>query len=357
MKGNNFITDLPYITKELPGVGGKIREKMEHFSVEEIPLYNPGGDGNHLYVNITREGMTTRDIQKRLADVFNAKPEKVGCAGLKDKNAKVTQTFSIEVGNQESDFVEDFLQEAMEKITQTLPVTVNWARLHNNKIRAGHLIGNRFKIRITNLTIEPIVALERAKAIANQINRAGVPNFYGPQRFGFDGENVSRGLEIIRGEYSPDDKWLRRLLISSYQSYLCNRYLGKRVETGNFSRILEGDIAKKHDTGGLFKVENSLKEQFRYDSNEISFTAPIYGPGMTETTGIAAKMEAQVLKESGVTMKQLEKAGASGTRRLGRIFAPDMVIRGEANALALTFSLPKGAFATIILREIMKTDF
>jgi tRNA pseudouridine13 synthase len=357
MKDNNFITDLAYITKELPGVGGKIREKAEYFSVEEIPLYNPSGDGNHLYVNLTREGMTTRDIQKHLAGIFNVKPEKVGCAGMKDKNAKVIQTFSIEVGNQESDFVEDFIQDSMEKITQTLSVTVNWARLHNNKIRIGHLIGNMFKIRITGLSMEPIIALERANAIANQINKTGVPNFYGPQRFGFDGENVDRGLEIIQGKYSPDDKWLRRLLISSYQSYLCNRYLAKRVETGNFARILEGDIAKKHDTGGMFKVEDSTKEQPRYDSNEISFTAPIYGSGMTETTGIAGKMEAQVLEESEVTMEQLDKAGANGTRRLGRIFVPDIVIKGEENTLILTFSLPKGAFATTILREIMKTDF
>ncbi|MFC2143894.1 tRNA pseudouridine(13) synthase TruD [Candidatus Aenigmatarchaeota archaeon] len=353
----DYITDLPHITPDLKGTGGKIREKNEYFQVEEIPLYEPSGSGNHLYVNVTREGITTRDLQERFAEVFNVKPDKVGCAGMKDKNAKVTQTFSVEVGKTEEDMMDDFLEETMEKIAQALPVTVNWVRMHNNKLRVGHLIGNRFTIRITGLQMEPIVALERARVIADKIRVIGLPNFYGPQRFGFRGENVSKGLDIILNKYRLDDKWLRRLLVSSYQSYLCNRYLAKRIEKGFFGKILKGDIAKKHETGGLFEVQDPIIEQPRYERNEISFTAPIYGSDMKPVTGEAADLEAEVLRDAGMTMDQLNKAGANGTRRPGRIFPKDINIGKDPDypeSLTVTFTLPKGGFATTFLREIMK---
>jgi tRNA pseudouridine13 synthase len=351
-----FDMELPYITGELEGTGGRIREKSGHFVVEEVPLYEPSGDGGHLYVNITREGMTTREIQKMLADLFGVRVEKVGAAGMKDKNARATQTFSIEVGRTESDMLDDFLEESMEKINETLPVTVNWSRMHGNKLRTGHLLGNRFTITITDIRTEPIVALERARAITGRLMETGVPNFYGPQRFGFGGDNVAKGLAIIRGEMEVDDRWLRRLLVSSYQSYLCNRYLAARIGSGLFGRILEGDIAKKYETGGLFRVEDPAREQPRYESMEISFTAPIYGADMMEAAGPAGELEARILDESGTTMKQLAEAGAGGTRRLGRVLLKDVDIRASGGGILISFFLPKGAFATTVLREIMKTE-
>ncbi|UCD07689.1 MAG: tRNA pseudouridine(13) synthase TruD [Candidatus Aenigmatarchaeota archaeon] len=352
MASEKFRMELPYVTQDLPGVDGKIRERNDHFIVEEVPLYEPSGEGEHLYVNITREGMTTREIQEKLAEVFDVEVEGVGCAGMKDKYARATQTFSVGIGKMESESLED----VEEKITENLPVTVNWLQMHTNKLRAGHLLGNRFTIKITNLKDELIVALERARVIADRIKEKGLPNFYGPQRFGLNGENVSKGFEIIQGNYSVDDKWLRRLLISSYQSYLCNRYLAKRLESKLFDKILRGDVAKKYDTGGLFEVEDPAAEQSRYEEKEISFTAPIYGSNMMEATGPSGEMEAEVLKEFGITIEKLSSAGANGTRRLGRVMVSDLELRGVEDGLVVKFFLPKGAFATTVLREIMKKD-
>jgi len=344
--------DLPYITSDLPGIGGRIRDKPDHFVVEEIPLYEPKGEGEHLYVNLTREGLTTRDMQRQLAILFGLRVDAVGFAGMKDKYARSTQTFSVTVGRVNADFVEG----AVARIGSSLPVTVNWARLHKNKLKPGHLLGNKFTVIVTKLGLSQDEALGRAQVIADRLRESGVPNFFGSQRFGHYGNNVRRGLEIIRGQYRVSDRWLRRLLISSYQSYLCNRYLVHRLESGNFDRILTGDVAKRYATGGMFQVEDGVKEQPRYEAHEISFTAPIYGSEMWSATGPAGELEAEVLAEAGITLEQLEKAGVKGTRRLGRLLSSDLVENMAPQGLEIRFSLPKGAFATTVLREIMKVD-
>ncbi|RME65872.1 MAG: tRNA pseudouridine(13) synthase TruD [Caldilineae bacterium] len=343
---------LPYITEDLPGVGGVLRADPGHFVVEEIPLYPASGQGQHLYVNITKEGLTTREVQQGLARVFGVPNRDVSSAGLKDKHARTTQTFSVLVGHVD----EAFVQAAPARITEQLPVQVNWAKLHGNKLKKGHLLGNRFTITVTDLAVEPAAALARAQAIADALRQRGAANFYGPQRLGENGDNVRRGLEVLAGERSVRDRWLRNLLLASVQSYLCNRYLVRRIAQGWYGCLLRGDIAKKYDTGGLFVVEDPAAEQDRYAAQEISFTAPIYGPKMWEAEDQAAALEAEVLAESGLTMEQLGKARLTGTRRLGRLRLTDLAVEMASEGLVVTFSLPKGAFATVVLREFMKTE-
>ena len=190
---------LPYITKDLPGIGGKIRQQPSHFIVEEIPIYDPQGIGNHLYVNITKENLTTREVQLRLADLFEIKPEEVGKAGLKDKYAVTTQTFSVLFNDRASP------EEVMPIIEDNIPVKVNWAKYHNNKIRAGHLQGNKFTILIT----EVAGSSEEAKSIADRINETGLPNFYGVQRTGKEGENIYQGWLILKKKKRLGNRWLR----------------------------------------------------------------------------------------------------------------------------------------------------
>jgi len=340
---------LPCITPDLPGIGGKIKERPEHFIVEELPLYRPEGSGQHLYINLTRENLTTLELQKKLADLFGLRPSSVGFAGIKDKHARTTQTFSLMVGRAE----EGFLNTVKKKIEESLPVTVNWASLHRNKLRRGHLLGNRFAITITGLS-EPKKALVQARKIADRLKRTGLPNYFGPQRFSKD--NIRRGLDIIKGK-KTGSRWLRRFFISSYQSYLCNCYLARRLEMGLFDRILPGDIAKKYSTGGLFQVKDVREARLRYERGEISFTAPIFGSRMRPATGPARELEQAVLEQSDVTLEQLREAGAKGTRRLGRLLVQNLELKLVPEGLLLTFSLPKGAFATTVLREIMKNDF
>lgn len=350
--------ELPYITKALPGIGGELRATPEHFLVEELALYHPQGDGQHLYVNLTKVGVTTKEIQEQLARLFQLRASEVSFAGMKDKQARTTQTFSLNVGHIAPGTVEQYVADAMQRIRDTLGVEVHWADLHRNKLRLGHLLGNRFVITITNLEFSLDESVARARAIIGEMARVGVPNFFGPQRFGATGSNVRQGAAMLLGERNKSARWLRRLLATAYQSYLCNRYLARRVEMGAFAHLLAGDVAKKHATGGMFAVEDVEVEQPRYVAQEISFTAPMYGPKMWAATGAAAELEAAVLAESPVTMEHFAAFGVEGTRRLGRLLLPDCNVEanGALNGVTVSFSLPKGAFATTILREIMKVD-
>lgn len=357
--------DLPYITKDLPGIGGQLRATPDHFLVEELALYTPQGDGQHLYVNLTKVGLTTNEVQEQLARLFKVRSNEVGFAGMKDKQARTTQTFSLNVGHQAqaAGGAEEFVASSIQRIRDNLAVEVNWADLHRNKLRLGHLLGNRFVITITNVTGTNVPgdlheAVARAQAIVQEMMRVGVPNFFGPQRFGATGSNVRQGMAMLLGERPKSARWLRRLLATAYQSYLCNRYLARRVEMGAFAHLLAGDVAKKHATGGMFSVVDATVEQPRYVAQEISFTAPMYGPKMWAATDAAAQLEAEVLAESPVTLAHFEAAHVEGTRRLGRLLLPDCTV--EANetlqGVTVSFSLPKGAFATTILREVMKVD-
>lgn len=343
---------LPFISKDLPGVGGSLRATPEHFVVEEIPLYEASGEGQHLYVNITKEGLTSRDVELGLARVFGVANRDVGSAGMKDKHARTTQTFSLLVGHVD----EAFVQAAPARIAEKLPVTVNWARLHKNKLKRGHLLGNRFTITITDLPASPQNALPHAQAIVGLLQNRGLPNFYGPQRLGRDGANVVRGRALLLGEERVNDRWLRNLLLASVQSYLCNRYLARRIAQSDYDSLLLGDIAKKVDTGGLFEVTDVAAETPRYLAQEISFTAPIYGPDMWAATGPAGALEAEVLAGHGFTIEQMGKARLAGTRRMGRLRLTDLSVEAAPAGLVVRFSLPKGAFATTLLRELMKND-
>lgn len=344
---SDIFLDLPYITKDYPGIGGKIRQKTSHFTVEEIPLYTPSGIGKHLYLNITKENITTREVQLKLAELFNLRPEEIGKAGLKDKFATTTQNFSVLFeGDQPSP------NKIKKIVEEEIQVKVNWAKYHNNKLRAGHLKGNRFKIIITEIEKD---ANEKAMKILNRINQVGVPNYYGIQRIGEKGGNVIQGWLILKGKKRLQNKWLRKYLLSSYQSYLCNLYLTERVERGLFNTLLYGDLAKKHDTGGIFLVDNLYIEQERFDNKEISFTAPMFGYKMRETKHHSHELEKLILDRASLNMLDFRKNRVKGTRRIGRII-PTIKMKEKSIGIELVFSLPKGSFATIVLREFMKND-
>jgi len=338
----------PYITPNLEGIGGRIRARPEDFRVEEIAQYQPTGKGSHLYVNITKKNKTTRQVQKKIAEIFNLRPQNIGTAGLKDKNAITTQTFSILFEKNDVS-----AEDAVKRIDGKMEVEVNWAKFHTNKFRAGHLLGNRFTITISDIRIPRRKAFERATLIAEQIHLHGMPNYYGDQRLGRRGKNVLEGWEILNGEKRFKDRWLSKLLVASYQSYLCNRYIAERVRRGLFDKLLLGDIAKKHETGGIFWVNDLKVDQPRFESKEISFTAPIFGYKMSHPLDESAKLETEIFEESGMSMKTFKRMKITGTRRFGRL-APEIEITENQRGIQLDFMLHKGAFATTLLREFMK---
>ena len=344
--------NLPYISSDLPGIGGVLRAAPDDFVVEEVPLYEAQGDGQHLYVNITKVGLTTKEVQIGLERLFGLNKGDVSFAGMKDKRARTTQTFSLSVGHKPPVFAEM----AGARIEASLPVTVNWVRFHRNKLKPGHLLGNRFVIRIRDVSAAPKEALPQAQAIVERLKAVGLPNYFGSQRLGEGGANVRQGWAILHGERGKRDRWLQRFLISAYQSYLCNRYLAERLQRGYFGQLLAGDVAKKYATGGMFDVVDVAAEQPRYAAQEISFTAPLYGPRMWMAKDDAAELENEVLQHAQVTLEDFGRVHVEGTRRMGRLLVTDLAVAADDEGLVLRFELRKGAFATTVLREVMKVD-
>jgi tRNA pseudouridine13 synthase len=342
--------ELPMITPDLPGIGGEIKQEPFHFIVEELPLYEPQGRGAHLYIRIQREGMTTRDVVKALSREFKLPQSQIGYAGLKDKEARCTQTFSLAIPDIDKN-------EAKKNAIESMGLDVLWVKRHANKLKRGHLLGNRFEVLLSGVGEN---ALNQAQAVAEALGKRGLPNYFGAQRFGAAGDNAEAGRRLIKinGSKGPRQKWLRGLMLNAFQSELFNRWLADRVHRGEFVNLLLGDIAKKTYTGGLFEVEEPLVEQPRLDRGEITYTGPIYGHKMRMATAVAGERESQVLEAEGVSLAELKKAGLKGTRRPARLMPGPIEISphsdGDVPALWFSFALPKGSYATTLLREFIK---
>jgi tRNA pseudouridine13 synthase len=336
---------LPLITGDLPRISGRIKSEPSHFSVTEIPLYDAVGEGEHIYVTFTREGWNTRDLVKELSHLFGVRSIDVGYAGLKDRNALARQTLSIHHPSLS-------VEEAARIVVEIPRVSGVTARRHTNKLRLGHLKGNRFRIVVSDPLPD---ALERAMAIRERILNDGIPNYYGEQRFGRYGDNAERGREILAGRQRAKG-WLRTFLLSAYQSELFNRWLALRISEGLFLTLLEGDIAQKYDSGGLFVVEEPDAEMERFRRGEISHTGPMYGKKMKRAQGRPLELENRILIEDGISEEVFARAGLDGTRRTGRILLSEIAITQRDSGILFDFALPPGSFATVVLREFTGAD-
>jgi tRNA pseudouridine13 synthase len=337
---------VPLVTAGFPGTGGALKAQPADFVVEEVPLYEACGAGEHVYVTHRRSGRATREVVLALAAAFRIPPRDVGYAGLKDKRAVATQTFSLPLPASVA------LDDVERRIANEVGGDVLAVKRHGNKLRRGHSLGNRFTVRIAGVHQG---ALERARAIAAELERAGVPNAFGPQRYGLDGGNARAGRDLLEAGVRARRGWLADLQRSAWQSSLFDRWLALRMERGSFERIVAGDVAKKLDNGALFDVRDEAAENERLLRREITYTGPIFGARMRAASGAAAALEDEVFAESGMTREALSLARLEGTRRAGRIFADELAIEPLEGALKVTFRLQKGSYATVVLREITKT--
>lgn len=337
---------LPFISSGIPSIGGGVIDGPDSFNVEEVPLYEPSGVGEHIYLHITRRGWSTRDIQKRLSAILNVHESAVGYAGLKDKNAVVTQTFSLHIVSPTED------EMVAEKVKEIPEVQLLWQKRHGNKLRLGHLKENKFIIRLSGTAPDALELAGRTRAFLEQ---TGMPNYYGFQRFGSKGDNPEKGRDVISGKYRPG-KWLRKLLLSSYQSELFNRYLASRINRGYFTELLQGDLAKKTESGGLFEVIELDRERGRFESNEICYTGPMFGKKMPLPQGVPGEMEEEILREENIKREDFDRAGLDGSRRPGRIMLDSVKIEALDGGLEFRFSLPPGSYATSLLREFVKDE-
>ena len=331
--------DFPPLSNHLPGTGGKLRGKLEDFQVEELPLYVPQGSGSHAYARVEKRGLTTRDlILALLAEGLQEK--EIGVAGLKDKYAVTNQWLSVPQRHAAALKALDKLEGA--RVLET--------SRHKNKLGIGHLKGNRFKLRVRET--EP-GAVQKAKVILEYLKKLGVPNYFGPQRFGRFGTNAVDGYKLIQGEKVPGGHRLKRFFVSALQSLVFNRLLAKRIELGLFDDVVLGDWAKKVDTGGVFKVEAEVESE-RAKRFEISATLPLYGKKVRVSEMRAGELEIQALDY--YNLRWTNFTGRRGDRRLSRLSLGEVDLQPKDNGYSISFDLQKGAFATSILREIMKTE-
>jgi tRNA pseudouridine13 synthase len=336
---------LPLITRDLPGIGGRIKERPEDFEVEEIPAYVPSGTGTFFYLWIEKTDMGAEYFVRQVARRLGIAPGEVGTAGMKDRRAVTRQLVSVPESC--ADRVPDLEGDGLHVLQVSR---------HNNKLRPGHLAGNRFRILIREVDAD---AEKKIKPLIEQLQKHGLPNYYGAQRFGRDGETLTLGMAILRGAHKGSrarNPFLRKLAISAAQSALYNRYLAQRIADGLYERVLSGDVMYKRTTGGLFVAAEVALEQPRYDARETVPAGPIFGRKMFAASQDAAGREAAVLEAAGLSTANFEGLGklAQGTRRQIAVYVSDLAAVREAEGMRLTFTLPAGSYATILLEEIIK---
>ncbi len=389
----------------IPGV---IKERHEDFVVEEIPAYEPGGQGDHVYFGIEKRGISTMRAVRKIAGALGVKPSGIGIAGMKDARGITRQMMSLEHVDPDSVLALD------------LPgIRVLWVKRHRNKLKIGHLRGNRFVIRVRNTEPERI---DQVKDLLRELHERGVPNYFGPQRFGLRGDTWEVGRALILGDFEkavklvcgsprgsdggeelnarrlfeegnleesaaawprglsdnarlckvlsrrPDepgraimasDKRMLRLYASAYQSYLFNRIVAERIDRLDVMEV--GDLAWKHDKGVVFTVDDEDAENLRASRLEISPSGPLYGKKMSWPSGEAGVREKALLVEEGLSVEDFPGSGplkcTGGRRPLRFIFTDPHARTGEdehGEYIEMSFTLPAGCYATVLLAEIFE---
>jgi tRNA pseudouridine13 synthase len=338
----------PFLTSDIPGIGGRIRFAPEDFQVEERPLYLPCGEGEHLYVTITKRGLSTPDLVRRLSSSLGIKAQAIGVAGLKDARAVTTQMVSLQ--GVTPDQVSGLK-------TDDAILSLRILGRHRNRLRTGHHAGNRFRLVIRNVAEH---AAETVPAILHQLSTRGMPNYFGPQRQGKRGDNYEVGAALLYDARRREkmNRATRIWYLNTYQSHLFNRILARRVNS--IDRVFVGDWATKLENGACFEVDDAEKEQPRVDRFEISPTGILFGSRVSWASGEPGQIEEAVIAEAGTTKETLVAAakacGFRGERRALRVPLAELEWSLSGDSLALSFSLPPGAYATSVLRELMKAS-
>jgi len=395
---------LSWLTEDSPGIGGIYKQTAEDFQVNEIPLYPCSGEGEHIYLWIEKSGITTLNLLSQLAKGLKIKERDLGYAGLKDARALTRQMISV----------------PFSQLDQIGKLNLNNAKIlqinrHGNKLRLGHLSGNHFTITVRETDSE---ALPRAKRILEQLQKRGVPNLFGEQRYGILGNSAQLGQLLLQKKFPEfcreflgdpqlirnrdwkeaaeqyrqghiqvafdklpggmDDerrllqillkgkshrtavyslpKKLLRLFLSAAQSQFFDQLLQQRLP--DLDRLIDGDVAVKHVNGACFRVEHAATEQPRADNFEISPSAPLFGSKVMLATGIPGRMELSLLEAGRLTpgsWKLGDGLTMSGERRPLRVpLNNSEIINSGENFITFSFSLPKGSYATSVLRELIK---
>jgi tRNA pseudouridine13 synthase len=318
----------------------RIRVRPEDFRVEEVPLYPPSGEGSHTFVRIEKRLRTTEEVSRALARVAGVRPGDVGYAGRKDRVAITTQWFSVP--GLDPDRAHDL----------ELPgARVLEAVAHGHKLRTGQLRGNRFDLVVRDVDearcARIAVRLEEAR-------RRGLPNRFGAQRYGRAGDNVARARLLLSGEKQVRSRRDARFLLSALQSAVFDTVLADRPVPLDTLEV--GDVAVRHDSGGLFVVEDADAEAARAEAFEISATGPIFGHRVVSAEGEPGRREAAALRAHDldpVALPKLPGVRLRGARRALRVRPEDAGMERVEAGVRLRFTLPAGSYATVVLEELL----
>ncbi|NOX67710.1 MAG: tRNA pseudouridine(13) synthase TruD [Gammaproteobacteria bacterium] len=317
---------------------GQLRVEPQDFEVVEIPSFELQGEGEHDYLYIEKTDANTPWVARALARHAAVPVRDVGYAGMKDRRAVTRQWFSV---RRPGGVKADWQQLALEG------VSVLEIRRHNRKLRRGAHHGNRFKIRIRDLSDPDSTVQARLEAISE----AGVPNYFGEQRFGRNGSNIGLAERLFARKRMPREQ--RSIALSAARALIFNEVLSARVLAGNWNTILAGEVANLDGSGSLFPVTDADTDlQQRCRDFDIHPTGPLWGKGAPTTIGEVAEIEMQAAAHHEKLTTGLEKMTDEGRRAL-RLVVRDLNWEWRADNLVLEFSLFRGGFATAVLREIL----
>ena len=336
------------------------KQSKDDFVVTEIPLYEFSGEGEHMILKIRKKDLATWDALEIIAKNIGCKNREIGYAGLKDKNAMTIQYISIHRSYE--DKINNFIHPQIKILEKTY---------HNNKIKIGHLKGNRFFIRLKRVTPMHNIKLESA---LRQIAINGMANYFGYQRFGLDGDNYKKGQALINGTLKVRDKKLRGMYINAYQSFLFNSWLSKRIEISKVIdgfkaseiseklyldesvikeiqkqkhpfKVLKGDVFNHYPYGKLFYIENIKEESEKFYLHDRVPTGLLSGNKTKYAIDDALRFEQEFIKQT----------KENGSRRFAWIFPQDISseYKEEKNWFELSFELPKGSYATELIGELL----
>ncbi len=340
----SYSFDFAYCSITPPTASAVLREQAEDFQVNEILGFQPTGQGEHVLLQVRKRHANTHWIAKQLAKFCQVPTGHVSYAGLKDRHAETTQWFSVHLAGK-PDLAWDTFSDPEAEILQTTR--------HNRKLKQGAAIGNQFVITLRDVVGDKNDIEQRLQ----QIKTDGVPNYFGEQRFGINGQNVSNAAALFAGTLTPaPDRQVRGLYLSAARSYLFNHLLAERIKRGCWNQAIDGDVVQpSHSHTAVFSVETVDTElQQRIARFEAHPAAPLYGTGKRLTQLAAATLEDDVFGRFPDFCQGLQQAELQQDFRPLRVIAEQLTWQWlTEEILQVSFQLRSGAFATTVLREIV----
>lgn len=321
-------TTLPTWPRAYPASGGRATLKRfnEDFVVTELPLQPPSGEGEHLWLEVEKNGANTVFVAQQLAQAAGVQERDVGYAGLKDRHAITRQGFSIYLPVKKDGGETPDLTRLQHPEFRVLAQS-----RHIKKLRPGDLQGNQFRIRLREVQGERLAIEANLQAVAAQ----GVPNYFGAQRFGHDGGNIELGRAMLAREIRVRHPKKKGLYLSALRSFLFNEVLALRIQQGLWGQTIAGDLLD--DTGQP--------------------TGPLWGRGRLSSREAALALETQVAERHALVCDGLEHAGLEQERRALVARPIDLAWSWpEPDQLLLSFALPPGTYATVVLQEILQVS-